>query len=100
MVSDSDSHTTIFLGGDLAPFSREALPIVETHMFAVIQNWGSELSERGHLVSEFLDSLNTFSSSLLSAKDNMNNHLVLAETEYTVQLDSMRTAADYRAASK
>jgi len=58
------------------------------------------LSERSDLVAEFLDSLSSFSRSLLTAKDNMKNHLVLADGEHAAQLDSMRTAADYRSASK
>jgi len=69
-------------------------------MLAVIQSWGSELSERSELVSEFLESLNAFSRNLLGAKDNMNNHLELTETEYATLLDNMRTASDYRTASK
>ena len=72
---------------------------VKVHASAVVQSWGPELSERSDLVSEFLESLEQFSRSLLGAKDNMNNHLVLTETEYAAQLDSLHTAADYRAAS-
>jgi len=64
----------------------------------ITQSWGSELSERSDLVSEFLESLQVFSRSLLVAKDNMNSHLALTDTEYAVHLDSMRTAADYRIA--
>jgi len=56
------------------------------------------LSERNDLVSEFIESLEKFSDSLLGAKDSMNKHLVLTETEHAVQLDCMRTAADYRTA--
>ena len=51
-------------------------------------------------MAEFLESLEKFSHSLLGAKDNMNSHLVLTDTEYAAQLDSMRTAADYRTASQ
>jgi len=72
--------------------------IVKVHVPVVTQSWGPELSERSDLVSEFLESLEHFSRNLVGAKDNMNNRVVLKDTEYAVQLDSMRTAADYRTA--
>lgn len=58
------------------------------------------MSEHSDLVSEFIESLEKFSCRLLSVKDDMNNHLVLTETEHAVYLDSIRTAADYKTASK
>lgn len=74
--------------------------IPATVFFTLVQNWGSELSERGELVSEFFESLEKFSRNLLGAKDNMNNHFLLMDTEYAAHLDSMRSAADYKTASK
>jgi len=68
-------------------------------LYGIVQSWGPELSERTDLVADFLESLDQFSRSLVSAKDNMNNYLPLKETEYDAQLDSLRTVADYRAAS-
>jgi len=66
-----------------------------------MQSWGLELSERNDSVSEFLESLEQFSRSLLYAKDSSRNgHLTLTETEFVAQLDSMRTPADYKTASK
>jgi len=78
---------------------REGGAYCHGHELAVMQTWGPELTDRSDLVSEFLESLEQFSRSLLGAKDNMNNHLVLTETEYAAQLDSLHTAADYRTAS-
>jgi len=53
------------------------------------------------MVSEFLECLDQFSRSLLYAKDSStNNQLTLTQTGLVVQLDSMRTAADYVTASK
>ena len=87
-------------GFSLQAAESEDQRVAKSDAVAVTQNWGPELSERSDLVAEFLESLSAFSRSLLGAKDNMKNHLVLAETEYAAQLDSMRTAADYRTASK
>jgi len=53
-------------------------------------------------VSEFLESLDQFSRSLLYAKDSGVNsdHLALTDTELAALLDDMRTPADYKTASK
>jgi hypothetical protein len=57
------------------------------------------MNGKNELVSDFLESLNHFTESLAGVKDMMGQ-LVLTETEYASQLDSMKTPADYKTASQ
>jgi len=44
--------------------------------------------------------LDKFIASLASARDNMQGHITLADTEYGYMLDDMSTPADYQSAGK
>jgi hypothetical protein len=57
------------------------------------------MSSKNDMVSDFLESLDHFTESLVGVKDMMVQ-MVLNETEYASQLDSMRTPADYKTASQ
>ena len=51
-------------------------------------------------VTDFLEQLEKFIDNLGSARDNMQGHITLADTEYGYLLDDMSTPTDYQSAGK
>ena len=63
----------------------------------LLQSWGPQLDNTAK-ISDFLEQLEKFVSSLNGAKGNMAGHVTLADNapELGPQLDNMRSAADYQ----
>ena len=75
-----------------------ALPLLSpvSHIQCVFQSWGPELDQTQDKISEFLEELETFVTSLGDARDNMSGHVTLAESEYDSMINDKRSPADYQ----
>ena len=61
----------------------------------VFQSWGRDLDVNRSRVVDFLEELERFTHSLMSARNNMTGHITLADTEFGVMLDNMKSPAEY-----
>lgn len=73
---------------------RVLIPVAKTQ-----QSWGKDWDKDNSQVAEFIESLSVFSENLSMARTSMTGHMTLSDTEFGDHLDSMRTPADYQAAS-
>ena len=61
------------------------------------QSWGKELDGNNARVSDFLESLEKFVNSLVGARDNMEGHITLENSDHEHLIDGLKTAGDYQA---
>ena len=65
-------------------------------LYGCFQSWGKELDNNNARITDFLESLEKFIGSLVGARDNMEGHVTLADTEFGYVLDELKGPLDYQ----
>ncbi|ELU05307.1 hypothetical protein CAPTEDRAFT_162628 [Capitella teleta] len=63
------------------------------------ESWGSFLDSNQSRVEDFMESLDSFIKSLIGARENMEGHVTLADSDVGVIVDGLNTASDYQSAA-